>query len=129
MKKSASSPALLSSSIPFHSRNSKSKIPRVQSLNCLNYLPHNINEALPYFYTSAHATFACSTQSHDTNEANQAKDTKDLAACIASPPEILDEPNIERLRSSSKLSVDSYYSRFEEYYRVFKKKRKEKKEN
>lgn len=127
MKKSASSPALLTSlsstqtpaSVPLHSRNSTNKMSRVQSLNCLNYLPHNVDEFLPYFYTSAHATFSCSIQSQDS---------KDLAACIASPPEIHDEPKIDRLRSSRRQSADSYYSRFEEYYRVFKKKRREKKD-
>lgn len=77
----------------------------------------NATPLTPYYFNAAYNTFTCFSQSDDV---------KDIAACIASPPELVEDFSSEEAITQSRSCTDLYYKRFEEYYRIFKKNRKKK---
>lgn len=74
----------------------------------------------PYYYNAAYNTATCFSQLDDV---------KDIAACVASPPEIVDEwENNWKCKTFARqhMDVNGHLSRFEEFYRVFRRNRKKK---
>ena len=61
---------------------------------------------MPFFYNAAFNTATCFTQNDNV---------KDIAFCVASPPEIVEPDTITRNEYN--------LSRFEEFYRIFKRRR------
>lgn len=75
------------------------------------------SEPVPYYFNAAYNTFTCFSQSDDV---------KDIAACIACPPEVIEDTThiFNAPSKPNSVTSDVYLRRFEEYYRIFKKNRK-----
>lgn len=104
MRKSVSCPSFTDMSSPSNTNNQVStimhNIPKKKRSTSTLVRSYN-TDILPYFYTSLHNASTCILAEKDTNGTNGTNGTNntnektsyllDLAHCIASPPEVVDE--------------------------------------
>jgi len=109
MKKSKSCPALSSrQNTQIVQSNIKSVTHVKKSCSIPNIVPNAIDsdQIMPFFYNAAFNTATCFAQNDSV---------KDIAFCVATPPDIVESDTITR--------NDYNLSRFEEFYRIFKRRR------
>lgn len=107
MQKSTSCPSLSSLATPAYTTLPKKKRSMSSIVKAYD------NSILPYYYTSIHNAALCvmsETKDTDNNESQMNQQVKDLAYCLASPPELAEEdiehvPNV----ASRLLRLRQYY--------------------